>query len=174
MIGDFAHPSEWRDSLVEAAVRSIYPVQQTLDGTRFVIERCFVPSIAYICGSGHVGQQVARVAEMVDFQTVIIDDRPELVNRERFPDAYAIKVVDSFENCFAGFDIDGDSYVVIVTRGHLFDKIVLEQALRTRAGYVGMMGSKSKRKQILEALRRVRASPRRTSRAFTRRSVCRS
>ena len=118
-----------------------------------MIERCFVPSIAYICGSGHVGQQVAQVAEMVDFQTVIIDDRPELVNRERFPDAYALKTVESFENCFAGFDIDGDSYIVIVTRGHLFDKIVLEQALRTRAGYVGMMGSKSKRKQILEALR---------------------
>jgi xanthine dehydrogenase accessory factor len=152
VIGDFPHPGEWRDALVEAAVRSSYPVQPVIEGQRFVVERCFVPSVAYICGSGHVGHEVALLAEKVDFQTVIIDDRPELASRERFPDAYALKVVDSFEDCFSGFDIDGDSYIVIVTRGHLYDKIVLEQALRTKAGYIGMMGSKAKRKQILSAL----------------------
>lgn len=153
VVGAFSHPAEWRDELVEAAYRSTYPVSCTLNGTRFVIERCFVPSTVYICGSGHVGQQVARIAGMVDFRTVVIDDRPELVSRDQFPDAYALKAVDSFEGCFSGFDLDGDGYVVIVTRGHLFDKAVLEQALRTKAGYIGMMGSVSKRKQIFDALR---------------------
>jgi xanthine dehydrogenase accessory factor len=39
---------------------------------------------------------------------------------------------------------------VIVTRGHLHDKTVLEQALRTNAGYIGMIGSKRKRAMVYE------------------------
>ena len=48
--------------------------------------------------------------------------------------------------------IDGESYLVIVTRGHAHDQTVLEQALRTRAGYIGMIGSRRKRDATYEAL----------------------
>ena len=48
--------------------------------------------------------------------------------------------------------MDGDSYVVIVTRGHRYDKTVLEQALRTDAGYIGMMGSGKKRDELFKLL----------------------
>ena len=37
------------------------------------------------------------------------------------------------------------SYIVIMTRGHIYDRDVLEQALKTQATYIGMIGSKSKR-----------------------------
>ena len=69
-----------------------------------------------------------------------------------FPKADSIKVLDSFEDCFAGLEVDGDSYVVIVTRGHKHDKTVLAQALRTRAGYIGMMGSNRKREELFKVL----------------------
>jgi xanthine dehydrogenase accessory factor len=153
VIGEFPHSQQWRERLVEKAYRSTYPVTETIEGQQFVIERCFVPSVAIICGAGHVGAQVAQLAEMVDFQTVMIDDRSELANRELFPNAVAIKVPSDFEDSFAGLDVDGDSYVVIVTRGHVYDKTVLAQALRTQAGYIGMMGSKGKRKEVFKALR---------------------
>jgi xanthine dehydrogenase accessory factor len=45
-----------------------------------------------------------------------------------------------------------DSYVVIVTRGHTHDKTVLEQALATDAGYIGMLGSRKKIVDIRKAL----------------------
>jgi len=60
--------------------------------------------------------------------------------------------MDNFDDCFAGFEPDGDSYVVIVTRGHQHDKTVLTQALRTRAGYIGMMGSHRKREELFKVL----------------------
>jgi xanthine dehydrogenase accessory factor len=41
---------------------------------------------------------------------------------------------------------------VIVTRGHLHDKTVLEQALKTDAGYIGMIGSRRKRDLIYQEL----------------------
>ena len=42
--------------------------------------------------------------------------------------------------------------MVIVTRGHRHDKTVLAQALRTRAGYIGMMGSMRKRDELFKVL----------------------
>ncbi|MBW2023322.1 MAG: XdhC family protein, partial [Deltaproteobacteria bacterium] len=50
------------------------------------------------------------------------------------------------------FPVDEDSYLVIVTRGHVQDKNVLAQALRTDAKYIGMIGSKRKRDIIYEKL----------------------
>jgi xanthine dehydrogenase accessory factor len=41
---------------------------------------------------------------------------------------------------------------VIVTRGHIHDKTVLTQALRTPAKYVGMIGSRRKRNMIYDSL----------------------
>jgi xanthine dehydrogenase accessory factor len=49
--------------------------------------------------------------------------------------------------------IDGHSYIVIVTRGHQHDGIVLEQAVRTEARYIGMIGSKRKTMTLLQNLR---------------------
>ena len=50
------------------------------------------------------------------------------------------------------FDIDRDSYLVIVTRGHSHDKTVLEQALKTDAGYIGMIGSRRKKAALFDAM----------------------
>jgi xanthine dehydrogenase accessory factor len=89
---------------------------------------------------------------MVDFRTVVIDDRAEYANAERFARADRINVVPSFHQAFDGLDIDRDSFLVILTRGHLHDKTVLEQALKTDAGYIGMIGSRRKRDLIYREL----------------------
>jgi xanthine dehydrogenase accessory factor len=150
--GEFPYPQQWLDLLLAKASRSTYPVVETIADEQFVIERCFVPGTIFLYGAGHVSQQVAILAEMVGFRTVVLDDRSEFANRERFPQAAAIKVLDSFAASFAGVEPDGDSYVVIVTRGHHSDKTVLAQALRTGAGYIGMMGSSRKREELFKAL----------------------
>jgi xanthine dehydrogenase accessory factor len=84
---------------------------------------------------------------------MVCDDRSEYANKDRFPDADNI-VVEEFERVFGKVRIDADSYIVIVTRGHKWDKTVLEQALKTPARYVGMIGSKRKTLTILEDLRK--------------------
>ena len=50
--------------------------------------------------------------------------------------------------------VDRDSFIVIVTRGHLHDRTVLAQALKTHAGYIGMIGSRRKCGLIFDDLRR--------------------
>jgi len=97
----------------------------------------------YIFGGGHVSQQLAPLAKMVHFKVVVIDDREMFANRSRFPEADEV-IVSEFEKCFDQLHINDTSYIVIVTRGHLYDGFVLEQAVKTNACYIGMIGSKKK------------------------------
>ena len=74
---------------------------------------------------------------------MVIDDREMFANRERFPEVDDV-IVSEFEKCFDQLNIDDSSYLVIVTRGHLYDGFVLEKAVKTDARYIGMIGSKKK------------------------------
>ncbi|MBW1936825.1 MAG: XdhC family protein, partial [Deltaproteobacteria bacterium] len=49
--------------------------------------------------------------------------------------------------------VDESSFLVIVTRGHIHDKVVLAQALKTKARYIGMIGSRRKVSAIFERLK---------------------
>jgi len=150
--GAFNHGDEALSSLVERARNAVYPVLATLDNRRFLVERCFVPSRVYLFGAGHVSQHVADLVRKVDFEVVVIDDRAEFANRERFPTAEEVRVIDSFDDCLNGIEPDADSYAVVVTRGHTHDRVVLEQVLRTAAGYIGMLGSRKKIVDVRKAL----------------------
>jgi xanthine dehydrogenase accessory factor len=105
----------------------------------------------YIFGGGHISQQLSPLAKRVQFKVVVIDDREMFANRERFPEADEV-VVSEFAKCFDGLDIDPSSYIVIVTRGHLYDGSVLEQAVKTNARYIGMIGSKKKIRTLYQNL----------------------
>jgi xanthine dehydrogenase accessory factor len=48
--------------------------------------------------------------------------------------------------------LTGFCVVVIVTRGHQYDRAVLEQSLKTKAGYIGMISSRRKREAIYKEL----------------------
>jgi xanthine dehydrogenase accessory factor len=108
-----------------------------------LLEPVFSEPTVYLFGAGHVSQQIAPLAKRVEFKVVVIDDREIFANRQRFPDADEI-VVTEFERCFERLLLDDSSFIVIVTRGHLYDGLVLEQAVKTHARYVGMIGSRKK------------------------------
>ena len=103
---------------------------------------------AYIFGAGHCGEKLTHVLATVGFGTVVIDDRPEFANIGKFPDADEILTPVTMDLPFNDIGMGDDSYIVIVTRGHMHDELVLRRALRTTAGYIGMIGSKRKRDTI--------------------------
>lgn len=117
-----------------------------------LVEPFAPPASLFIFGAGHVSLFTARVGAMIGFRTVVLDDRTDFANVERFPEADEVVVLDSFEGCCDGLNIDESSFVIIVTRGHLHDRNVLAEVLRTPAKYVGMIGSKKKRDKIYDSL----------------------
>ncbi len=115
------------------------------------IERIDLIHRVILFGAGHVSEYVARVAKMVGFHVTVIDDRAEFANRERFPGADTI-IVEGLDTVFDRLRITMASYIVILTRGHLYDQSVLEKSLETAAGYIGMIGSKRKCNLIYQSL----------------------
>ena len=57
-----------------------------------------------------------------------------------------------FEKVFSGLTVNRTSSIVIVTRGHLQDEKVLEWAVKTDAGYIGMIGSRKKNRAVFSRL----------------------
>ncbi len=114
-------------------------------------ERLSLTPMVFIFGAGHVSVFVSKVAKMVGFNITIIDDRPKFANKQNFPDADDILVCD-FGQAFDHLSIFENSYILIITRGHLHDKTVLEKALSTNASYIGMIGSIQKRNLIYKDL----------------------
>jgi xanthine dehydrogenase accessory factor len=116
-----------------------------------LLEPVFSEPTVYIFGGGHVSEQLAPLAKRVHFKVVVMDDREMFANRERFPEADEV-IVSEFERCFDRLIIDDSSYIVIVTRGHLYDSFVLEQAVKSKARYIGMIGSKKKIRTLYQNL----------------------
>jgi xanthine dehydrogenase accessory factor len=135
------------------AARQLEQVETT--GQRWMVEPLETGGTVYIFGAGHVGRCLAPFTRAVGFKTVVLDDRPEYVCAQNFPTADEIIVLDSFQHVFSNLAIETDSFIVIVTRGHLNDRAVLTQALKTQAGYIGMIGSQRKCKLLFDEMREI-------------------
>ena len=145
-------PEPMLQSLRAAGADILAPVLFEALNSSWFLEPWNGPSPLYIAGAGHVSRPTAQIAAMTGFRVVVMDDRPEFANADRFPFAHEISVC-ALETCLEGVDLGSGASVVIVTRGHVHDAVVLAQALRTPAGYIGMIGSRRKRDSVYQRLR---------------------
>jgi xanthine dehydrogenase accessory factor len=110
------------------------------------------PSVAVI-GGGHVGQAVATAAGQAGFRVTVVDDRREVVSTDRFPTAER-RLVGGAELLDGDLALDGSWFVVIVTRGHRYDKEWVRAVVDRRPAYVGMIGSAEKVRRTFDELER--------------------
>lgn len=107
----------------------------------------------FIFGAGHCAQSLTQVLTRLDYRTTVVDDRAAYADPKFFPEPTDVQVLD-FAECTESLPIGTSSYLVIVTRGHEHDETVLEQAIRTPASYVGLIGSRGKIGAIFKNLRK--------------------
>lgn len=106
-----------------------------------------------IVGGGHVGQAVADLAATVEFDVWVLDDREKYVDPGRFPHATRRLVGDIGRTLQSLVpEIHPGIYCLVITRGHNHDEEALYHLANTKAGYVGMIGSKRKIRMIFEDL----------------------
>ncbi len=150
----FIPADDIRSVLEESAHSGVQIMRPAIRGhSAKVALEFFAPmSTVYVFGAGHISREIASLAKHVGFRVVVLDDRAFFLDREAFPDADELIAAD-FEDVVDKLPIDRDSYLVIVTRGHQHDAVVLEQALRTKPRYVGMIGSRTKVASIKAALK---------------------
>jgi xanthine dehydrogenase accessory factor len=105
-----------------------------------------------IIGAGHIGLALAEMAQTMDMRVVVVDDRPEWL--DRFPDAdEAILVPYEPENERLGripITVTPSTSVLVATWG--WDEPALEQVVGSPAPYIGLVASRRKAKLIFDEL----------------------
>lgn len=108
-----------------------------------LLESLFPLPLLIIAGAGHIGKALSHLGKMIDFEVIVIDDRPEFANPVNIPDADHL-IVEDIGKAISRLKPGNDTYVVIVTRGHNDDAEALKSSIGTGAFYVGMIGSRTK------------------------------
>jgi xanthine dehydrogenase accessory factor len=139
--------------LPENITRTRQATRITLEQQEYFIDPLENDATVYIFGAGHISSTLTQFAKALGFWTVVLDDRPDFVNQEKFSNADRLIVVDNFETALSQIEVSRDSFLVIMTPDPLLDRAILEQALRTPAGYIGMLGTYRKCGSILDELR---------------------
>jgi xanthine dehydrogenase accessory factor len=121
------------------------------------------PDRLVIFGGGHIGRDLVKIAEGLDFRVTVVDDREEILAQYAAaggtagvggsgsgrgvwsgPGAVVETVLTDPEYRTGLPVLDESCYVVIVTRGHNCDRAVLAQVIGKDVAYLGMIGSKTK------------------------------
>jgi xanthine dehydrogenase accessory factor len=143
------NPVKTFEALSQSALRG-EAATLTRDG-RYVEERLMQAPRVFVFGAGHVGAAIARAAAAAGFRVVVIDDRAEYADPGRFADDIAVLAAE-VEEALARYTLTEADAVVIATRGHRNDALILERIATSPAGYVGLLGSKRKKVVVTKGL----------------------
>ena len=121
-------------------------------GTAFGYIKIFKPKPKLIIiGAGHIGLALFKIAKNLDFYTVVIDDREEFANTNRFENVDEVYSGD-IESILKNIDINDNTYIVIATRGYEGDLTSLRSVINKNPKYIGMIGSRKKWIKVKETL----------------------
>src|SRR5689334_8968174 len=108
-----------------------------------------------VCGAGHVGASLARLAAFTGYHTTLLDDRAEFLKRERFPEVEIELLVAEDWNS-AVRDAVGNGHggaVAVVKGGHDEDEQCMRVAIAANPDYIGLIGSKRRTSIVIDRLR---------------------
>jgi xanthine dehydrogenase accessory factor len=123
--------------------------------TSLLFERLQPAPQLVVCGAGHVGASLARLAAFAGYHTTLLDDRAQFLNRERFPEEQ-IDLLVAADWASAVREAVGNGRgvsVAVVTRGHNEDEQCMQIAVRANPDYIGLIGSKRRTSIVIERLR---------------------
>ncbi len=122
------------------------------EGTLIFAEPFYKKERVIVYGGGHIALPVVQLAKLVGFYAVVIDDRGQFANRERFPEADEV-ICDSFEASISRIKPAESDYNVIITRGHKHDILCIRELMQYKEPvYTGLIGSRRRTSAIMEHL----------------------
>ncbi len=97
----------------------------------------------FIVGAGHIAFPLARLADNVGFKITLIDDEQKLARKDQFPMAEKI-LAGNYTQILSGLELGSSDFVVIAHGEPEHDYTALYNVMVKNAGYVGLLGSKTK------------------------------
>lgn len=144
-----------RDETRMLSVGEFAPEFSSARETLLLFERLQPPPRLVICGAGHVGASLARLAVFTGYHTTLIDDRADFLKRDRFPGSeIELVVADDWSSAVREAIGNGRGVsVAVVTRGHNEDERCMQAVVRANPDYVGLIGSKRRTSIVIDRLR---------------------
>lgn len=103
-----------------------------------------------ICGGGHVSVPLIQIGRLMGCFVTVLEDRPQFADNARRAGASEV-FCGAFAEGLARIQGDADTYFVIVTRGHRYDKECLLHIAGKKHAYIGMIGSRRRAAAVKEA-----------------------
>ncbi len=105
-----------------------------------------------IVGAVHIAIPLVKIAKVVGFHTIVIDARAVYANQERFP--HADELIKKWpSDALEELDINEATYIVTLTHDEKLDNPALEVAVKSRARYIGALGSKKTHAKRVDRLK---------------------
>jgi xanthine dehydrogenase accessory factor len=121
-------------------------------GVRAFVEVLEPPVRLVICGAGHDAIPLVRAASVLGWRTVVVDDREAFLTLDRFPEAGGFVHVEGPEQGAKAAEVDGRTFVVVMTHNFLRDKAYLRTLLMSPATYIGILGPSARTQRLLMEL----------------------
>lgn len=120
------------------------------------VEPIITPITIVVLGAGHVGRAIAHLAPWMGYRLIVWDDRSEYASPDDFPLANQV-INGSIESITSKINIDQQTKLILTTRNIGLDIKGIPEFLKTKAGYIGVIGSKrrwetAKKKMIKNGL----------------------
>lgn len=143
--------------LVRTADRTGLPFAHQLPGDvgSVFVEPLSAPIALHIVGAGRGAELFARIAHTMGWSVTVLDHRPALLEGIQLPTGVARQGVSATEGpagALAALPHDGRSAVALLTHVFDVDCAWLTAALPLPVGYVGVLGSRARGAQLLEAV----------------------
>ena len=147
---------EGRSTLVHHFISQGFPAREGIQERGKIdifLDLIEAPPTMVIFGAGHIAQPLSQIGKIVGYRIVVVDDREHFASRDRFPEADDIMVMD-FNKAVDSLKINSTTYLVLITRGHKHDELILRKVIAMKAAYIGMIGSKRRVAAVLTSLMR--------------------
>jgi len=107
------------------------------------------PISVIIIGAGNDVMPVVDMADILGWETTVVDGRANYAKKERFATACQV-LVSKPEQVLDQIEIDERTVFLLMTHNYNYDKAMLKQLLQKNVSYIGMLGPKKKRERILD------------------------
>jgi xanthine dehydrogenase accessory factor len=111
-----------------------------LEGRRLFVQARVPDPRLIIVGAVHITQALAPMAALAGYDVIVVDPRSAFATAERFPGVTLRH--DWPDEALDAIRLDESSAVVTLTHDPKIDDPALDRALRSRAFYIGALGSK--------------------------------
>ncbi len=108
------------------------------------------PPDAVIIGAGDDSIPLVRLAAECGFRVTLVDHRPAFLTKDRFPDA--IRLVQARPEDSVALPSSADTLVVVKAHILVQDRAWVGRFAATRVPYIGLLGSRSRREDIVSGL----------------------